>query len=71
MGMFLGIRMAHELLGQVMVKTCYEAGLLCVYAAHDKSVVQFLPPLIADSDLAGVILERLGRAVELAASLAG
>ena len=71
MGMFLGIRMAHELLGQVMVKTCYEAGLLCVYAAHDTSVVQFLPPLIADSDLAGEILERLGKAVELAASLAG
>ncbi len=62
-GMFMGLKMANEMLGPLMTKVCYDAGLLCIFAALDESVVQFLPPLIADAPLADEIAERLDDAL--------
>ncbi len=67
LGMFMGVRMAGEGLGRLMAKACYDAGIFCVYAAHDTSVFQFLPPLITDAALAEEILQRMGHAFEIAA----
>jgi len=71
LGMFMGVRMTGEGMGRLMAKACYEAGVFCVYAAHDTSVFQFLPPLITDEPLADEILERLARAFEIAGQLMG
>ncbi len=67
LGMFMGVRMAGEGLGRLMAKACYDAGIFCVYAAHDTSVFQFLPPLITDAVLAEEIIQRMGRAFEIGA----
>jgi putrescine aminotransferase len=61
-GLMCGIKTTSPDLGPILSKTCYDAGLLCVYAAHDPSVLQFLPSLIIDVDLAEEILQRLDRA---------
>lgn len=71
LGMMMGIRMAGAGMGRLLAKACFDAGLFCVYAAHDTSVLQFLPPLIVDADLAGEIVQRMDRALEIAAQWAG
>ena len=71
LGMFMAVRMSGEGMGRLMAKACYDSGIFCVYAAHDNSVFQFLPPLITDAALAEEILQRLDRAFEIAAELLG
>ncbi len=66
-GLMIGLKMADPALGPVMTKACFEAGLLCVFAGNDPSVVQFLPPLIIEPALAEEILSRLEKALKLAA----
>ncbi len=61
-GLMGGIKTTSADLGPILSKTCYDAGLLCIYAAHDPSVLQFLPSLIINADLAEEILQRLDRA---------
>lgn len=61
-GLMCGIKTTSPDLGPILSKTCYDAGLLCIYAAHDPSVLQFLPSLIIDADLTEEILQRLDRA---------
>jgi putrescine aminotransferase len=46
LGLFMGLRSHHPQGGPLMTKLCYEAGLFALYANHDHSVLQFLPPLI-------------------------
>lgn len=70
-GLMCGIKTTSPDLGPILSKTCYDAGLLCVYAAHDPSVLQFLPSLIIDADLAAEILQRLDRAFDSAAKFMG
>jgi putrescine aminotransferase len=70
-GLMCGIKTSRPDLGPILSKTCYDAGLLCIYAAHDPSVLQFLPALIIDPDLADEILQRLDRAFESAAAFIG
>jgi putrescine aminotransferase len=67
-GLMCGIKTSRPDLGPILSKTCYDAGLLCIYAAHDPSVLQFLPALIIDTDLADEILQRLDRAFESASA---
>ncbi len=69
-GLMIALQTADPKLGPLMSRACFEAGLLCVFAGNDPSAVQFLPPLIIDAALAEEILERLGRAIEIAAQLA-
>jgi len=63
LGLMSGLKTPHPDMGPLLSKACYDAGLLCVYAGNDASVLQFLPPLIITSDLAGEILERMAMAV--------
>lgn len=66
LGMMMGIKMANENWGLIMSRACYEAGLLCIYANNDTSVLQFLPPLIIKKNEAEETIERLQRAFEIA-----
>jgi acetylornithine/succinyldiaminopimelate/putrescine aminotransferase len=70
-GLMCGIKTSRPDLGPILSKTCYDAGLLCIYAAHDPSVLQFLPSLIIDADLAAEILQRLESAFDSAAEFMG
>ncbi|MCB1159837.1 MAG: aspartate aminotransferase family protein, partial [Leptospiraceae bacterium] len=63
-GMMMGLKMVSPELGPFMSKACYEAGLLCIYSGNDPSVVQFLPPLIIDKQIASEILLRLDSALQ-------
>lgn len=62
LGMMMGIEMVNEYCGPLLTRTAYEAGLLCVYAANDPRVAQFLPPLVVTEGEADEILGRLDRA---------
>lgn len=64
-GLMCGLKTTGQDLGLLLTKACYDAGLLCIYAGNDTSVVQFLPPLIIDTDLAVEIVQRLDRALEM------
>ena len=59
LGLMSGLKTTHPDLGPLLSKACYDAGLLCVYAGNDTSVLQFLPPLVIANDLAKEILERM------------
>jgi len=63
LGLMMGIEMANEHCGPVMSKTCYDNGILSVYANNDTRVSQILPPLIIGEDLALEIIERLDKAL--------
>jgi putrescine aminotransferase len=68
LGLMIGIKTSNEIWGQMLSKACYDSGLLCVYANNDKSVLQFLPPLIITEDEAREALKRLEAAFQLADS---
>ncbi len=63
LGLMMGIEMVNEQCGPLLTRTAYEAGLLCVYAANDPRVAQFLPPLVVTEAEADEILERLDGAL--------
>ena len=69
LGMMMGIELAHPQGGPLFSKMAYEAGLLCVYAYNNPRVVQFLPPLVIDFELAEEIVQRVDRALMGVASL--
>ena len=69
LGLMMGIEMVNESCGPVMSKTCYDNGILSVYANNDTRVSQLLPPLIIDEDTAREILERVDRALDDAKKL--
>lgn len=66
-GLMMGLKTASAELGPLLCKTCMEAGLLCVFAGNDPSVLQFLPPLVIEPHLAHEILQRMAGAMESAA----
>ena len=59
LGLMMGIELAQPQWGPLFSRLAYDAGLLCVYAYNDPRVVQFLPPLIIDRDLAAEIVQRV------------
>jgi acetylornithine/succinyldiaminopimelate/putrescine aminotransferase len=67
LGLMMGIETTTEAGGPVLTKTCYDNGLLCIYANNAPWVCQLLPPLIITTELAGEILDRLDRSLEQAA----
>lgn len=62
-GLFMGLELEDELSGPILCKTGFDNGLFMVYANHDKTVTQFLPPLIISPSEVAEILERLDRAL--------
>ncbi len=64
-GLMCGIQTADPGYGPLMSKACYDAGLLCIYAGNDPSVLQFLPPLITEKETAEEILTRLHEAFSI------
>jgi acetylornithine/succinyldiaminopimelate/putrescine aminotransferase len=55
-GLMMGLMMNSELLGPLMTRIGFEAGLLTIYANNDPSVVQILPPLIIQDDEVRLVL---------------
>jgi acetylornithine/succinyldiaminopimelate/putrescine aminotransferase len=62
-GLFMGLKMETTDCGPLLSLAAYRHDLLLVYANNDKSVAQFLPPLIIDSVQADWVIERLDRAL--------
>jgi len=65
-GLFIGIKMVEEGYGPLMSISCYQNGILAVYANNDTSVMQFLPPLVINDEHLEYLEENLGKAVEMA-----
>ncbi len=63
LGLFMGLKMEDEECGPLLSLAGYRNGLLMVYANNDKSVCQFLPPLIMEPDQVDEVLERLDQAL--------
>ena len=63
LGLFMGLELEDEMCGPLLSFTAYQNDLLMVYANNDKSVCQFLPPLVIDSQQADWVLERLDAAL--------
>jgi len=60
-GLMMGLRFANEQLGPLATLAGFRHGLLTIYANHDQSVNQLLPPLTIQEDEVGQVLEILGR----------
>lgn len=69
LGLMMGIEMVNDMCGPIMSKTCYDNGILSVYANNDKRVSQLLPPLIIDKKQAEEIIERVDKALKDASLL--
>ena len=50
-GLFLGLAWPDERAGMLAAKACFDAGVFCVFANNDTSVLQLLPPFILGDDL--------------------
>ncbi|MBI4517550.1 MAG: aspartate aminotransferase family protein [Deltaproteobacteria bacterium] len=61
LGLFIGLRYGHPQGGPLMTKLCYDAGLFALYANNDRSVQQFLPPLIISDSEAQATIDILDR----------
>ncbi len=68
-GLMCGLKTPSKDFGPILTKTCFDAGLLCIYAGNDPSVLQFLPVLTIEKALAQEILQRLNTAFENASEL--
>ena len=64
LGLMMGIEMVNEQCGPIMTRTCYEHGILSIYANNDRRVSQLLPPLTIDKELAYEILGRIDGALK-------
>jgi acetylornithine/succinyldiaminopimelate/putrescine aminotransferase len=71
LGLMMGIEMVNEYCGPAMSLTCYNNGILSVYANNDKRVSQLLPPLITTQKEAEEILDRLDAALGDAKKMLG
>jgi len=60
-GLMMGLKLADERLGPLATQIGFQLGLLVVFANHDPSVLQLLPPLIVQEAEVRVILDRLDR----------
>ncbi len=58
-GLMMGLKMANEAYGPLMTLVGFRHGLLTIYANHDQSVNQILPPLIIQKNEVTQVLEAL------------
>ncbi|MFH1984072.1 MAG: aminotransferase class III-fold pyridoxal phosphate-dependent enzyme [Pseudomonadota bacterium] len=63
LGLFMGLELADDSCGPLLSLAAYRHDLLMVYANNDRSVAQFLPPLIISLEQADWVLDRLGLAL--------
>ncbi|MFH1887730.1 MAG: aminotransferase class III-fold pyridoxal phosphate-dependent enzyme [Pseudomonadota bacterium] len=68
LGLFMGLELEDEAAGPLLSLAAYQNDLLMVYANNNRSVCQFLPPLVMETDRVPWVLERLDRALGLAQS---
>lgn len=69
LGLMMGIKMVNEMCGPILTKTCYDNGILSIYANNDTSVSQLLPPLIITEQETTEVIERLDMALNQANAL--
>ena len=69
LGLMMGVKMANEMCGPVMTKSCYDNGILSIYANNDTSVSQIMPSLIISEQETEEVLSRLDKAFEQANTL--
>jgi putrescine aminotransferase len=60
-GLMIGLKLANPMLGPLMTLAGFRCGLLSIYANHDQSVSQLLPPLIIQEDEVAQVLDSLDR----------
>lgn len=60
-GLFMGLKFDSEMMGMVATKMLFDHGVFAVYANNDRSVVQFLPPLIITDDECDELVARVRR----------
>jgi acetylornithine/succinyldiaminopimelate/putrescine aminotransferase len=70
-GLMMGLRWTSEALGPLMTVAGFRLGLLTIYANHDRSVSQLLPPLTIQVDEVGYVLEVLEAMVSWAEGALG
>ncbi len=58
-GLMMGLKMANPACGPLMTVAGFQHGLLTIYANHDQSVSQLLPPLTIQADEVAQVLESL------------
>ncbi len=68
LGLFMGLKFCNDSLGPLMSLAAYQNDLLMVYANNDKSVCQLLPPLIMELEQVDWVIDRLDKALAVAAS---
>ena len=69
LGLMMGLVFKGEMSGQVVSKTAYDNDLLMVFANHDPSACQLLPPLTMERNKMDWVAERLDRAVAQARAI--
>jgi acetylornithine/succinyldiaminopimelate/putrescine aminotransferase len=62
--MMMGLKWANEMCGPLMTVAGFQHGLLTIYANHDQSVNQLLPPLTIDEDEAQQVIAILERMIQ-------
>jgi acetylornithine/succinyldiaminopimelate/putrescine aminotransferase len=60
-GLMMGLKLAHESLGPLLTLLGFRYGVLTIYANHDPSVNQLLPPLTIEKEQVQELLEALDR----------
>ncbi len=65
-GLMMGLELKDDLAGPVLTKTAYDNDLLIIYANNDKSIVQFLPPLIMEEKDVYFVIKQLDKAIKQA-----
>ncbi len=60
-GLMMGLKMADPMLGPLMTVAGLQHGLITIYANHDQSVDQLLPPLTIDESQVAQVIETLDR----------
>jgi acetylornithine/succinyldiaminopimelate/putrescine aminotransferase len=60
-GLMMGLKWTHEMCGPLMTVAGFRHGLLMIYANHDQSVSQLLPPLVMQKEEAQQVLQILDR----------
>jgi acetylornithine/succinyldiaminopimelate/putrescine aminotransferase len=69
LGLMMGLKLADEISGPLLTKAAYDNDLLMLYANNDTSVCQFLPPLLIEDEQAGMVIEKLDKALYAAESM--
>ncbi|MFW9816246.1 MAG: aspartate aminotransferase family protein [Candidatus Thorarchaeota archaeon] len=65
-GLFMGLKMSDIGYGPLMSIASYNSGVFAVYADNDRSVLQFLPPLIIGEEEVRYIIDSMEKAYEYA-----